>query len=519
MAFLKTASAVVVNPVVDWTQWSEISDRDFSSRTASKIVAEYDPKEYCLSHCTIIASVDVEEDPEHYITPETAKFVNNNYDAWERNLLLGCYKSFVGADNFVEHVQIAEQSKGKVIDAVAREVIFPGKTASDKEAKSIYVDILVATDRKHKDLVKKIESGETNKLSMGCVVAWTFCSKCGNKAEDSVQLCHHIRYLKGNKFIDNNGVERIIAELCGHKDDPESVQFIDASWVKNPAFEGAVTRNIVAPKFELKDKIKSAFEIKPLKGDEGLKLKKVANTSRYILAQGEEDAPAETEEAAPPPPEEDAPTEETPPEEDAPTEEAAPVETETPEELEKPTTFVDIKDVIKQEIKERAKEEAKEELLKELSDEIQTARRTREYIPDEALTHDTLVKSNTKPLNEFESYKYNDISSKIKKIFGSKSESITKAILALSQGKPWESLRKFDLDGRDGILLSAFISSELGKQDPKIYKAALKAKDFKTKEAFIKYCKTLFKRDLTQPELKKISSEILRYNLLEQKDS
>jgi hypothetical protein len=34
--------------------------------------------------------------------------------------------------------------------------------------------------------------------------------------------------------------------LCGHKSDPGSVKFIEASWVANPAFTGAVLRNILS---------------------------------------------------------------------------------------------------------------------------------------------------------------------------------------------------------------------------------------------------------------------------------
>lgn len=61
-----------------------------------------------------------------------------------------------------EHVQIKELSKGKIIDAVARDL---GDT--------VYIDILVATDRKHTELIKDIESGKMNTLSMGCFLEGT----------------------------------------------------------------------------------------------------------------------------------------------------------------------------------------------------------------------------------------------------------------------------------------------------------------------------------------------------------
>lgn len=133
-----------------------------------------------------------------------------------------------------EHIQIPEMSKGRIIDAVARDI-----------GDSVYIDLLVATARRHKPLVAAIVGGELSTLSMGCQVTYTQCSKCGNVAEDETQLCNCIRYAKQNTFYDDTGVQRIIAELCGHASEPETVKFIEASWVANPAFTGAVLRSIL----------------------------------------------------------------------------------------------------------------------------------------------------------------------------------------------------------------------------------------------------------------------------------
>jgi hypothetical protein len=128
-------------------------------------------------------------------------------------------------------------SKGKIIDAAARDI-----------GDSIYIDILVATHRKFKPLVASIQQGQLQTLSMGCNVSFTICSQCGNVAVDETQLCPHIKYAKGNSFIDELGRNRKIAELCGHYSaEPGSVKFIEASWVANPAFTGAVLRNILSP--------------------------------------------------------------------------------------------------------------------------------------------------------------------------------------------------------------------------------------------------------------------------------
>ena len=133
-----------------------------------------------LSHCTIIASVDAEQSAaplgrsmhdgfqierkyaDWLITPETSKYVNNNNDAWERKLLLACFRTFIGGENYVEHIQIPEMSKGKIIDAAARDI-----------GDSIYVDILVATQKRHNSLIRAITSGDLQTLSMGCFLPGT----------------------------------------------------------------------------------------------------------------------------------------------------------------------------------------------------------------------------------------------------------------------------------------------------------------------------------------------------------
>jgi len=273
MAFLKQASIKIENPEVSVDSW--VGSKTGRVRTAGdriveykKIIADFDPSNFLLTHCTIVASVDVEDAPkpvhfssdktkeeysqlegrkDYYITPETAKYVNANGDAWGRDLLKKSYKTFIGAQNYVEHVQDPSLSKGKILDAVIREV---------DGNKSVFVDILVATDKKHKDLVGKIKTGELTTLSMGSIVAFTICTECGRVASDETELCHHIQFLKRNKFIsENDGKKRPIAELCGHYLYPESNEFIEGSWVETPAFKGAVMRNEI----EVADLDKVAF--------------------------------------------------------------------------------------------------------------------------------------------------------------------------------------------------------------------------------------------------------------------
>jgi hypothetical protein len=187
-----------------------------------------------------------------YITPNTVKYINNNCDSWERRLLLSTFRTFIGAENYCEHVQIPELSKGKIVDAAARDI-----------GESVYIDILVATERKHKPLIEAITSGQISALSMGCHVSYTICTKCGNVADDETQLCKHIKYEKGSTYFDIKGRKHKVAELCGHFTDPSSVKFIEGSWVANPAFTGAVMRKVLDPEEILtpimRERIQAAF--------------------------------------------------------------------------------------------------------------------------------------------------------------------------------------------------------------------------------------------------------------------
>lgn len=187
MAFSKFANARIIKADINTPIWDQVRDSAqalgsaFATREASKIaLTSYNPKDYMLSHCTIVASVDTEDGPgplgrsieggytidrqfsDYLIKPQCSPFVNNNHDSWERKLLLSSFRTFVGGENYVEHLQIPEMSKGKILDAAARDI-----------GDSVYIDILVATHRKHKPLIAAIESRRLQTLSMGCFLPGT----------------------------------------------------------------------------------------------------------------------------------------------------------------------------------------------------------------------------------------------------------------------------------------------------------------------------------------------------------
>lgn len=204
-----------------------------------------------------------------------------------------------------EHVQIPELSKGKVIDVALREIPIT-KSPDGKDISTLYVDILIATNKSHTQLIDQIKTGEYNAVSMGCLIAYSQCSQCGNIAADEPQLCHHVRYYKNNFFHDQNGIRRIVAELCGRAEDPDSCKFIDASWVRKPAFGGAVLRNIVEPGEDVAEKIQTAIAVPSFQPQPGMMLRAASEAAstlmREIKAQeeGGEGADEGGGEAAPP---------------------------------------------------------------------------------------------------------------------------------------------------------------------------------------------------------------------------
>lgn len=130
---------------------------------------KFNQDDYLMSHCTIVASCELEADG-HTIKAACNELINNNGNAWSNEVLLATFKSFIGGENYLEHVQVPELSKGKLLDAVARPVHFKNNRG---EADVYFVDILVATNRKHTELVGKIASGELTTMSMGCGIAGT----------------------------------------------------------------------------------------------------------------------------------------------------------------------------------------------------------------------------------------------------------------------------------------------------------------------------------------------------------
>lgn len=303
MAMLKNADSTVVHPGSGLTaeqglnRWRHVRkasrktggvSANLVEQAASIFDKPFKPSDYLLTHATIVASVDVTEPTgvklgsvledgfrvnrkfgDYRIKPACDRFINSNLDAWSREVLLKSYPTFIGGHNFLEHIQVEEQSKGRIIDAVARDI-----------GDSVYIDILIATERKHAELVKAIESGKMSTMSMGCTVDGTICTKCGHWAADETEMCPHVKYEKGNVFYDSQGRKNRVAELCGHSSiSPRGgVQFIEASWVSTPAFTGAVLRNVLEPTAETHRKAQRILSSPPPQWSGGARRKSAFGT-------------------------------------------------------------------------------------------------------------------------------------------------------------------------------------------------------------------------------------------------
>src|SRR5690606_12111294 len=117
------------------TQASDAIPEKRIIKTAKEVLTRCDPKQYLLSHATIVASVDTYSPKnssmgrgfdergmeietrfaDFRIKPECSDIINNNGDAWERSLLMSSYKTFVGAPNYLEHIQLPALSKGFIV--------------------------------------------------------------------------------------------------------------------------------------------------------------------------------------------------------------------------------------------------------------------------------------------------------------------------------------------------------------------------------------------------------------------
>jgi hypothetical protein len=188
-------ATILANPVKDWQRLAYGGVR-IAKRVIDVDWKKFNQDNFLMAHCSIVCSCRVGENG-YYIDPVCSELVNNNGNAWSNEVLLATFRTFVGGDVFMEHVQIPELSKGKILDAVIRPVTHKNAVGS---ADVYWVDILTATHRKHADLVKRITSGELTTLSMGCLKedAPILLPDCTTKKISDIAVGDEVVTHKGN---------------------------------------------------------------------------------------------------------------------------------------------------------------------------------------------------------------------------------------------------------------------------------------------------------------------------------
>ena len=147
---------------------------------------------------------------------------------YDETLGKNVYQTFVGRGNFKNH-QNDDVSKavGVILDVVPN---MNGK----------FIEALLAVDsQKDPDLVRSIDKGYVNAVSMGARVAYSMCSICNHIARTESEYCIHIKGNKGGKIY-HEGEFRDVYE------DNRGVNFIELSWVTVPADRYALMLEKVA---------------------------------------------------------------------------------------------------------------------------------------------------------------------------------------------------------------------------------------------------------------------------------
>jgi hypothetical protein len=140
---------------------------------------------------------------------------NDNFDEFPAEELARSYRSFVGKPVFVNHVNHDHnRARGVIIDAALH------KDANRDGSKDWWVEVLQEVDAlRFPRLAAEILKGNIARTSMGCDVAYSVCSACGNKATSPAEYCKHIPAAKGQRIYraeasTGKKVGELIRETC-----------------------------------------------------------------------------------------------------------------------------------------------------------------------------------------------------------------------------------------------------------------------------------------------------------------
>ena len=164
-------------------------------------------------------------DPKNPEEPELLRF--------DKSANKHVFETFNGRGNFKNHENDdVTKAVGIILDAAPN---YEGK----------FIEALIAVDsKKDPDLVRGIEAGYIDSVSMGCLCGHSICTVCGHKATNEYDYCDHLKYMKG-QTISYNG------ELVKVAEDNRQVNFIELSWVTVPADQHAKLLEKVAKNWNI----------------------------------------------------------------------------------------------------------------------------------------------------------------------------------------------------------------------------------------------------------------------------
>lgn len=219
-----------------WTDVNAFPDR-YSSLisnyiTANRVrVGEYNPE---FKYYRVIAlhgdKMNDNGDWWHYGDPNDS--TQPELLRYDESLGKQVFSTFNGRGSFKNHENDdVTKAVGLVLDTVATH---EGK----------YIEALLAVDSiKDPELVRGIDMGYINNVSMGCLCAYSICSICEHKAFNEAEYCDHIKFQKSQTIYHKGEYKQVY-------EDNRGVNFIELSWVDVPADRDAkllekVANNIV----------------------------------------------------------------------------------------------------------------------------------------------------------------------------------------------------------------------------------------------------------------------------------
>ncbi len=122
--------------------------------------------------------------------------INENFDGFSADEIEKGYKTFLGKPVFVSHHNSNHRrARGAIVDVALH------KDALADGSPDTWVEVLMMVDAVNfPKLAQGILAGEIARTSMGCDVAYSSCTFCGNKAYTEAEYCSHIPRLKGKRI-------------------------------------------------------------------------------------------------------------------------------------------------------------------------------------------------------------------------------------------------------------------------------------------------------------------------------